>query len=139
MSRPPDDRFLDVDRQLKSIEAESRMKAASDASVSDVAPETARKFNDHAPSQSFAARHPRLTGLVGMAVIYLLAGSVYKMVTTPSPRAQARGPFHLVTGVIRDSSIVQSSRFHYGSVAAETVALPDGRVVTIRSDSGMLF
>jgi len=136
MSKPLDELFSEADRQLHEIESASKQRELAKAAPEEVDRATALDFNRNSASiPSYAARHPLQVGLACLAVFGGLAISIYVSTTAATPR----GPFHLVTGIVSDSSIVPSGRTHYGSVAAETIALPDGRIVTIRSDTGLLL
>lgn len=136
MNKRLDDLFNEADSQLQELETESRKKDLAELSSQEVDSETALKFNQSAiGKESYAARHPITVKLGSIALLLLLATQIYTGLMAP----RATGPYHLVTGTVRSSSIVWSGRFHYGSVATAKVVLPDGRIVTLRIDSGTLL
>jgi hypothetical protein len=132
MNKPLDDLFKQADLQLKTLEAETKDKQESTSYPDEVDRVTAAQFNS---TPSHIASH-RVRTIIGSALMFLfLAASIYMMFTMP----RAEGPYRVVTGTVQSSAIVWSGRVHWGSVAKEQVLLPDGRIVSIRSDSGLLL
>ncbi|OOG42641.1 hypothetical protein [Rhodanobacter sp. C05] len=132
MNKSLDELFDQADKQLQDLEAESREKEAAKPIDQEVDREDLLRFNQ--PSigqQSYAARHPYQVWF-SIALVPLLAMQIYWVFTAP----RATGPYHLVMGKVQSSSAIWSGRMHYGTVIASEVALPDGRVVSIRVDSG---
>jgi hypothetical protein len=136
MNKRLDDLLEQADKQLQDLEEEARAKDSANPTQQEVDRETALRFNQtHPPKEPFATRHPYQAKIAAFAFLMLLAAGIYMKLMQP----RATGPYHLVTGTVTSSSIIWSGRTHWGSVAAEKVSLPDGRVVTIRSDSGILL
>jgi len=132
MNKDLDEIFSQADKQLQDLEAESREKESARPIDQEVDRETSLRFNQSSiEQQSYATRHPYHAWFL-IALLPLLAMKVYWVSTAP----RATGPYHLVTGTIRSSSAIWSGRMHYGTVFASEVALPDGRVVSIRVGSG---
>ncbi|GGY33821.1 hypothetical protein GCM10008098_28970 [Rhodanobacter panaciterrae] len=131
MNKDLDELFSQADKQLQDLEAESREKESAKPIDQEVDRETSLHFNQSSiEQQSYAARHPYHAWFL-IALVPLFAMKMYWAFTAP----RATGPYHLVTGTVRSSSAIWSGR-HYGTVFASEVALPDGRVLSIRVDSG---
>jgi hypothetical protein len=73
--------------------------------------------------------------LASLTAVAFFAGWIYIAATMPLEK----GPFHIVVGTVQSSSVVWSSKMHWGSVAEEKVILPGGRIIRISSDSGILL
>jgi hypothetical protein len=132
MNKDLDEIFSQADKQLQDLEAESREKEFAKPIDQEVDRETSLRFNQSAnEQQSYATRHPYQAWFL-IALVPLFAIHMYSVFTAP----RAIGPYHLVTGTIRSSAAIWSGRMHYGTVFASEVALPDGRVISIRVGSG---
>jgi hypothetical protein len=132
MNKPLNDLFEQADRQLAALEAENDEKQSSSVPSEEIDKETAARFNQ---MDRNAASHRLRMALAALTMLVFLASSLYVKIRMPRPT----GPYHRVMGVVQSSVIVWSSSLHWGSVAEERVALPDGRIVRIRSDSGILL
>lgn len=49
----------------------------------------------------------------------------------------ATGAYRIVTGTVQTSGLLVVGRMHRGSALVATVLLPEGRLITVRVDSGI--
>jgi hypothetical protein len=135
MNKRMDDIFSQADKQLRDLESEIHDKESAQDPEPEVDRETAQQLQSAVGRELFAKRHANMMKFAGVAMALYLIAQIYMVATMP----RATGPYHVVTGTVQSSSIVWSGRVHWGSVAASKVRLPDGRIVTIKINSGTLL
>lgn len=130
MNKPLDDLFNQADRQLETLEAESREKELSQVSRQEVDKETATKFNRF-PTR--VTSHPFWKWVAAVLFLFV-AARIYMGMTMP----RATGPYHLVRVTVRDSAISWFGGLHWMSSVTADVALPDGRIVIVHGNRALL-